>query len=98
MPVIPPTPWQANTSKASSIFPLEITYYKVTYNTTKYTNEYGMWYTNPGVIATNPTTVPIQAPIAESLCPRILSKIPKPSSSSSSELLSRVLVLQCHLL
>jgi hypothetical protein len=42
--VIPPTPWQANTSKASSIFPLEIYLLQVTYNTTKYTNELHVVY------------------------------------------------------
>jgi hypothetical protein len=84
MPVIPPTPWQANTSKASN-FPLK-TYYKVTY-TTKYTNEYACGIlTNPaaGVIATNPTTVPIQAPIAESLCPRFYLKIPIPAAAAAT--------------
>src|SRR5690606_21579358 len=78
IPTIPPTPWQGKTSNVSSIpfFVLQITTkLLITAATIPITNECGI-VTKPaaGVIATNPTTAPIQAPIAEGFFPRRMSK------------------------
>jgi hypothetical protein len=65
MPVIPPTPWQANTSKASSIFLGNLlTTRLLTILLNIPMNMACGILTNPaaGVIATNPTTKPIQLP------------------------------------
>src|SRR5690606_3097309 len=73
IPTIPPTPWLGNTSNVSSIFDLvrqSITKRLIIAATAPITRECGT-VTNPaaGVIATKPTTTPIQVPIAEGLIP-----------------------------
>jgi hypothetical protein len=78
IPTIPPTPWQGNTSSVSSI---EV---RVRHSTTRLlttadiipiASECGT-VTKPaaGVMATKPTTAPIQVPIADGLRPRSISK------------------------
>src|SRR3569833_2190770 len=78
IPTMPPTPWQGNTSKVSSIDVL------VRHSTTRLLtiadmiptiSECGI-VTKPaaGVMATNPTTAPIQAPITDGFFPRSISK------------------------
>ena len=88
IPTIPPTPWQANTSKASSTLPLG------NLLTTKLLTKLAInpiakadgMVTKPaaGVIATRPTTAPIQAPIADNLWPRILSKNTHPIAAAAA--------------
>jgi hypothetical protein len=76
MPVIPPTPWQANTSRHHQFsFRNLLTTRLLTILLNIPMNMACGMLTNPaaGVIATNPTIV-IQAPIAESLCPRFYLK------------------------
>src|SRR3569833_3493041 len=78
IPTIPPTPWHGNTSSVSSIvvFVLQITTKLLTTAATIPTIREDDTVTNPaaGVIATRPTTAPIQAPITEGFLPRSISK------------------------
>src|ERR1041385_8122416 len=78
MPAMPPTPWQGNTSKVSSIDVLvrhSTTRLLITAATMPMISECGM-VTKPaaGVIATRPTTAPMQAPITDGFLPRSISK------------------------
>ena len=73
IPTIPPTPWQGNTSSVSSKVDLErqwATKFETSAATVPTNIAFGI-VTNPaaGVMATNPTTAPIQKPIADTFLP-----------------------------
>src|SRR5690606_24818963 len=78
MPTIPPTPWLGNTSSVSST-PERVrhstTSRLITEATTPIINEW-LTVTKPaaGVMATKPTTTPIQTPMAVGFLPRAASK------------------------
>src|SRR5450631_2962061 len=78
MPTIPPKPWQGNTSSVSSSLVLERQYtavFEITAAITPMKILCGM-ATKPaaGVMATSPTTAPIQNPNTEGFFPFITSK------------------------
>src|SRR5688572_459832 len=75
IPAIPPTPWQGNTSSVSSIVDLDFQC-SATLLAAAASTPIAMLAgteTKPaaGVIATRPTTAPMQAPIADGLRPRL---------------------------
>src|SRR5690606_20526373 len=78
MPTIPPTPWLGNTSRVSSTRDRvrhSTTSRLITEATTPMISEW-LTVTKPaaGVMATNPTTTPIQTPMAVGFLPRAASK------------------------
>src|SRR5665213_1670823 len=95
MPTIPPTPWHGNTSSVSSI---EV---RVRHSTTRLltnaeiipiASECGTdTYPAAGVIATSPTTAPMQVPMAEGFLPRNISKNiqVKPAAADAVVLVAR---------
>src|SRR6187402_896996 len=74
----PPIPWQAKTSSVSSTPDLDFTYTTACETMAEKApmKRLAPTETKPaaGVMATRPTTAPIQAPIAEGLRPRTISK------------------------
>src|ERR1700753_3842045 len=78
IPIMPPTPWHGNTSSVSSILvclPQTKTKFLQPAATMPTINELDT-VTKPaaGVMATSPTTAPIQAPITDGFLPLAISK------------------------
>src|SRR4051812_5646539 len=78
IPTAPPTPWQGNTSSVSSreVLDFQLTTTLLISAAMVPINKLEGTVTNPaaGVIATSPTTAPIQNPSAEGFLPRTTSK------------------------
>src|SRR4051794_33017145 len=91
MPTMPPTPWQGNTSSVSSSvdFDFQWTARLLTTLATRPMAMLSRTVTKPaaGVMATSPTTAPMQAPTAVGLWPRIQSKNIQPSIAAADAVL-----------